>query len=131
MRVSERLEEIKTDVESMYNALNRDDVDGFLDIAENFIDNGYFERLIEQAELVKDLENKVKTLEEKNNELTGVGGMWMSARNKLEISEQQNKRYREAIEEALIEDDFEDAHNQLERIVNTLNQSMESESECK
>jgi len=48
--MSERLKEIKTDVESMYNAFNRDDIDGFLDVAENFIDNGYFEHLIEQAE---------------------------------------------------------------------------------
>lgn len=52
----------------------------------------------EQRVEVEKLKNKVSCLEKENNELTGVGGMWMSARNKLEQSQEQNKRYREAID---------------------------------
>lgn len=82
--MSKQLKEIKENLKSMRDALNLDDVDGFLDVTENFIDNGYFKWLIEQAE--------------QTQYWKGIA-IWQN-NEKLEMekitlkNEQQNKRYR-------------------------------------
>lgn len=66
--------------------------------------------LIEQAERAQELEkelekanNKADYFKKEHGKLVGVGGMWINVSNKLEKEIQQNKRYREAIENALDE----------------------------
>ena len=84
------MKEIKielTELKDQWNQGHVKNANYAFDIADNLIKR------------VEELENKIKILEKENNELTGIGGMWMSARNKLEQSQEQNQRYKQALEE--------------------------------
>src|SRR5690625_4304972 len=58
---------------------------------------------------------------------------WNDYNNKVIVTnvklKSQNKRYRKAMEQCLTEGDFECIHEQLERIVTTLSEALEDESE--
>lgn len=78
---------------------------GHVDSVELTISGEDYDWLIKQAKRVERLQNKIETLEKQNNELTGIGGMWMSARNKLEESQKQNKRYKQGLERIAYDDE--------------------------
>ncbi len=82
----------------------------------------------EQRVEVEKLKNKVSCLEKENNELTGVGGMWMSARNKLEQSQEQNKRYREAFKQIKLQILFDGAiEDHRKNIIEIIDEALEGE----
>src|SRR5690625_971358 len=99
----ERLEEIRKRLVLLHSAVDVDDE------TKNYI--------------FKDL--KVEWLVEQVQEFEG----WLNASTyNQRMLRKENRRYREAIEEALTEGEYEDVHDQLERIVNTLVEALEESS---
>src|SRR5690625_3381379 len=107
----ERLEEIKQHLVLLHNAEELDDE------TKSYI----FEYL--KAEW---LIERVQKLEERLNALITLK---KSDANAMGVLMEQNKRYREAMEQCLTEGDFECIHEQLERIVTTLSEALEGESD--
>lgn len=59
--MSDKLKEIKEYINSLSLSTERDDINRFLEVADNFHDNGYFQWLVEQAERLRELEEEIAT----------------------------------------------------------------------
>lgn len=77
-----------------------------------------------QAERANELDGFMNKADES---LVKSGKQIMKLTDEKAELEYQNKRYREAIENALAEGEFEDVHDQLERVVSTLNEALEGD----
>lgn len=117
----EQLEEFREFIDFMHESIDIEDHQRFVAISESMLKDGWFKWIYrfakEQSERVQELEESIKG----HIKVKGV------LSNKLHESRKENKRYLEVIENALTEGEFEDVHDQLERIVNTLNKALEGD----
>ena len=117
MENEKHLRKVKEYMESFASAMELDDLNGFLNEVQNFYDDGYFEWMVEQAELLEEKEKerakwKGRYTKEKNahkrykNDMKYKWRRFRAAENKIDAleyvlakREQQNKRYREFLED--------------------------------
>lgn len=98
----ERLEEFREFIDFMYESIDLEDHQRFIAISESMLKDGWFKWIYklakEQAERVQEMENEMKRIKIKYRATKESHYSYSEITSQLE---QQNKRYREAIEKAI------------------------------